>query len=198
MPGGCDFAERPDIDALDARLFWSDAVEPGQLSVDAAPASIGDSDAIDFGAFDRPSRLLVDAAGKEHWVLAERGTALSLHICSGTVLRGPVRLNFLLSGFRHLDAQLSTLRGLLTLARTGHLPSRASGSQQVVKYLHMIQTLDWLEENISTRDIAVRFFGRLRVAQDWRQGSDYLRLRIQRLIRSARSMQRYDYRKLLK
>jgi len=166
--------------------------------VEAEPSQPGHVDAIDFTGLNKRIDVLVDDQRREHVTVATDGAAISLRVRSGTLLDGPVRLAYALVGLSRLDAQLQTLRNLLGLVGHDRLsPRRISTNHTVTRWVAQLRALDALETGASARDIANLLFGERRTMRDWRDASDYLRLRIQRLVRGARAMRDGGYLSLL-
>ncbi|WP_439540740.1 hypothetical protein [Sphingomonas sp.] len=69
-PGGFTFAERPEVEAPDARIIWHADFDPGTLRVIASPIGRGDPDAID-PALLAPWLTLVRDPHGEHAVLSD-------------------------------------------------------------------------------------------------------------------------------
>jgi hypothetical protein len=60
-----------------------------------------------------------------------------------------------------------------------------------------LQAYDGLAAGASQREIAVVLFGETRVREEWKGRSDFLRLRVQRLINVGRDMVDGGYKRLL-
>jgi hypothetical protein len=61
-----------------------------------------------------------------------------------------------------------------------------------------LQAYDAVQAGASHRDIAAALFGEKAVKEDWYGRSDYLRLRVQRLVRMADKLVNGGYRNLLR
>ena len=61
-----------------------------------------------------------------------------------------------------------------------------------------LQAYDAVQAGASHRDIALALFGEKVVKEDWYGRSDYLRLRVQRLVRMADKLVNGGYRDLLR
>ncbi|WP_394804813.1 DNA -binding domain-containing protein [Sphingomonas agrestis] len=109
-----------------------------------------------------------------------------------------MRLRYALEGFDDLERKLLTLRRLAALWRLGRMPARLFPRDlRAPRWIEMLRTLDAMRSGASQREIAEALFEPGRVARDWRAGSDYLRMRIQRLVRASDRMARRDYRRLI-
>lgn len=192
---GLAFAEDPDLAAGDARIIWLPRADPRVVVVDALPAQ-GVADALDL------SRLPVDAhflaaSGREEVLIRDGPRTLRLSVRSGTLANGPVLLRYALGGFATLEHKLLTLRRLVALRRLGRLPlGFYPRERRAGRWLLALRALDALADGASQREVGEALFG-VRAAADWRSSSDYLRLRVQRLARSARSLVSHGYLEIL-
>ncbi len=110
--------------------------------------------------------------------------SVRLAVRSGTFLEGPVHLRYTLEGMRDLGHQLMTLRRLVGLRRLKRLPlTLFPPERRAPRWTVMLRVLDARDAGASQREMAEIILGGTR---DWRRGSDYLRLRVQRLVRIAR------------
>ncbi len=196
--GGCDFAEQPDRPADEALLFWLASWEPAQVEVSARPVAADHPDATDFKTLPVRAAILIDEAGCEHWSARWGGARLSLRVGQGTLLAGPVLLDYHLPGLARFEVQLATLGTLVRL--TAGLPSPPPDSRaglRMERWHAAICAYDLIRSGASHRDIAVALYGQALVESDWRREGDYLRTRIQRLVRDAHHMVAGGYRNLL-
>jgi hypothetical protein len=92
---------------------------------------------------------------------------------------------------------LDGLRLLIALRDTGRLPSTGSRSgSKTARWLQMLRAHDARCAGASQRDIAILLFGEARVQEDWSGRSDYMRMRVQRLLRAAEDLVAGGYRAL--
>lgn len=164
----------------------------------AEPAVSASPDTFDLRRFENLATVLRQPDGVEHLLLGDGPRHLQLLVTEGSVVGGPVRLHYRLSGFAGVEAGILTLRRLCGLHSLGRLPrglfaveSRSS------RFLALLRSYDGWREGASYRDIATVLFGSHAVREDWGGRSDYLRLRVQRLLRGARQLLAGGYRKLL-
>src|SRR5688500_1806692 len=68
--GGFTFAERPEVEAPDARILWRADLDPGTLRVRAAPIEADHPDAIDMAVLAPWLTIVADETG-EHAVLSD-------------------------------------------------------------------------------------------------------------------------------
>lgn len=180
-------------------MFWDPAINPAVLVAAAEPAVSASEDTFDLRRFETLATVLRQSDGIEHLLLSDGYRRIQIALAEGTVLQGPVRLHYRLSGFTGVEAGVLTLRQLCGLNSLGRLPrglfaveSRAS------RFLTLLRAWDGWREGASYRDIAAVLFGSHTVREDWGGRSDYLRLRVQRLLRGSRQLLAGGYRKLLR
>lgn len=140
----------------------------------------------------------MDRSGREMVVLSNGGHQIQLQVGEGTLSEGPVRLRYQIGGFDHVEAKLRTIARLASLRRLGRFarglfPAEPSAG----KWLLALQAYDGLAAGASQREIAVVLFGETRVREEWKGRSDFLRLRVQRLINVGRNMVDGGYKRLL-
>lgn len=168
------------------------------IRASAAPAAPGDPDGVDVAALPVPATILQDPLGEE-LALHSAETTIRLSVVAGTLLTGPVRLTFHLEGRDGLPARILALRQLEALLRTGRVPKALwtpAGSPD--RAMLVLQTLNALAAHQSTRAIASSLFGEDRASRDWNHESDYLRMKVRRLIARARQLAEGGYLDLLR
>jgi hypothetical protein len=196
---GCTFAEMPSRRCAEARIFWRSDWDASVVAVEARPISAGDADASHRGGFGRWATVLQPADGGESLLLSDGTHRLQLEITSGTLLAGPVCLRYEISGFRHVEPKTLTLRRLLLLCRLGRFPLGLFPPEpRARRWVLALQAYDGMRAGASQRDIAVALFGEKAVRDDWCGRSEYLRLRVQRLLQLAHRLVTGGYRELLK
>ncbi len=169
------------------------------LAVETLPVPRGDGDAFDIRRFDRFATVLRCPDGHEHLLLSDGLHHLQLEVTAGSLLDGPVCFRYELSGFKHIEAKTLTLRRLLLLRRLGRFPRGLFPPERRARRWAMaLQAYDAVQAGASHRDIAVALFGEKVVKEDWYGRSDYLRLRVQRLVRMADKLVNGGYRDLLR
>jgi len=169
------------------------------LAVEAVPVAPGHADAFDLQRFRTMATVLccetIEAC--EHIQFSDGLHGLQLMVTAGSLLNGPVCLNYLLSGLQDLEAKLLTLRRFSHLCRAGRF---ARGlyprERKAERWIMMLRAWDGLQAGASQREIAAVLFGARVVRDDWDAG--FLRSRIQRLIREARKLVGGGYRMLLR
>jgi hypothetical protein len=169
------------------------------LPVEAYPAAaIDDDDAFNLLSVPHAVTVLRSLDG-EHVLITDGPRSIRLDVIVGSMLCGPVRLDYRLSGFDGVEAKVITLRRLLALWRLGRLPlSLFPPERKARRWAMVLQAYDGMQAGASQREIAIALFGEKRVRQDWDGPSDYLRLRVQRLVRNGKNMIGGGYRVLLR
>ncbi|MCT9000177.1 DUF2285 domain-containing protein [Chelativorans intermedius] len=185
--GGCDFADALSSPAYASSVFWRGDCHANILPVEAFPAGfVGDADSFDLLSVPHPVTVLRSLDG-EHVLICDGPRSLRLDVIAGSLLSGPVRLGYCLSGFAGVEAKVMTLRRLLALERLGRLPSALFRPERKARRWGMVlQAYDGMRAGASQREIATILYGEERVRADWEAG--YLRTRVQRLIRTAEKM----------
>lgn len=168
------------------------------LAVETLPVQRGDGDAFDIRRFDRLATVLRCPDGYEHLLLSDGVHHLQMEVKAGSLLDGPVRLRYELTGFKHVEAKTLTLRRLLLLLRLGRFPlGLYPPERRARRWLMTLQAYDSVQAGATHREIAATLFGERVVKEDWCSRSDYLRLRVQRLVKTANNLVTGGYRDLL-
>ncbi|AHE55576.1 hypothetical protein NX02_19585 [Sphingomonas sanxanigenens DSM 19645 = NX02] len=199
-PGGCTFAEHPDLPAPEARLIWHADFDPGTLGVIAIPADPADPDSIRIDRIAPWLTIAVDDWGREHAVLSDGWHHVRLDIEEGR-LEGQeaVLLQYRLHGLASAEARLLPLRRFLNLCRHRRFArSLFPRDPRIDRGIAMLRVHDATGQGASQREIAAILFGDQRVARDWVGESDSLRSRVRRLVREAGAMARGGYRQLMR
>ena len=197
--GVCTFAEAPIRPATDACIFWRADWDTSVLAAETLPVRHGDGDAFDIRRFDSVATVLWCPDGHEHLLLSDGVHHLQMEVTAGSLLDGPVRFRYELSGFKHIEAKTLTLRRLMLLHRLGRFPSGLYPPERRARRWAMaLRAHDAVGAGASHREIAAALFGEKGVKEDWCGRSDYLRLRVQRLLRMADKLVNGGYRDLLR
>ena len=169
------------------------------LAAETLPVRRGDGDAFDLHHFGSLATVLRSPDGHEHLLLSDGAHHLHIDVTAGSLLDGPVRFRYELSGFKHIEAKTLTLRRLMLLHRLGRFPSGLFPPERRARRWAMaLQAHDAVRAGASHREIAAALFGEKTVREDWYGRSDYLRLRVQRLVRMADKLVNGGYRDLLR
>ncbi len=196
--GAFAFQERPERDARTACTVWHADHDRGVVTVDAHSARDGQPDSLDIRTTGVDVTLLNISGAEQHLVLSEGARHIHLAVRSGSLLEGPVRLRYALDGFADLETKLLTLRRLAALWRLGRMPAELfPRDTRAPRWIEMLRTIDALQAGAEQREIAEALYGSSAVREDWRGQSDYLRLRVQRLVRSSEAMVEGGYLRLV-
>lgn len=182
----------------DARLFRLAETDASVLTVEAEPVPASHPDAFDLARLTALASVLTDGEGRELVLITEAHRQIQLDVRSGTLLSGPVCLHFHVAGFLKLDAQTKTLLRLNALQRLGRFPTSLFPSETMArKWARALQAYDGIMAGASQRDIACILLSEKLVQEEWNGRSDFLRLRIQRLLAYGRKMVGGGWRTLL-
>lgn len=199
-PGGCIFAEHPDLQAPEARIIWHADFDPGALGVTAIPADPSDPDSILIARIAPWLAIATDAAGREHAVLSDGWHHIRLDIEEGRLAgQEAVLLHYRLRGLASAEARLLPLRRFLDLCRHRRFArSLFPRDARIDRGIDMLRVHDAIGQGASQREVGAALFGDERVRRDWSDGSDSLRSRVRRLVREAHAMAQGGYRQLMR
>jgi hypothetical protein len=142
--------------------------------------------------------VVVHVAGGEHLVLSDGYRRIRLDVGRGTLCEGPVHLRYQLQGFAGIERKVLTLRRLLALCRLGRFARNLHPQERLApRWVAALRASDAVRDGASHRDIAAIIYGERSSAVGRESGSDFLRLRIQRLVRVGRYMAAGGYLTLL-
>lgn len=195
-PELCFVGEGPPGDPLPAAL-WRWQADAAVAVFSARPASAGDPAAMDLRGLQTPTLVACTADGAQHVLISDGARRLRLAVVEGDVLAGPAVFRFHLPALGGGQGALANLRRLMALRDTGRLAgARDRPRAKAARWLQMLRVHDARAAGASHRDIALSLFGERRVREDWGAGSDYLRMRVQRLVRAAEQTAAGGYRAL--
>lgn len=188
-----------DLAGFAGHVFWCADQHAPVLAVHATPVPSGEADVFDLRALGHPVVVLRHRDGGEHVLIADGPRCIRIEVCSGTLLGGPVRLDYHLPGDADVEARLLTLRRLTALCRLGRFPRMLFPPERRARRWAMaLQAWDGRQTGASHREIAIVLHGRQRVHCDWLGTSDYLRTHIKRLLRTADALIGGGWRHLLR
>lgn len=168
------------------------------LAIKASPAPSSDVDAFDIRHFHGLATVLRCPDGHELLLFSDGNHRIQLDLTAGSVLDGPVRFRYELSGFKHIEAKILTLRRFVMLRQLGRFPRGLfTPERRARRWMLALQAYDGVQSGARQREIALALFGEKIVRDDWHGRSDYLRLRVQRAIRNGQSLVNGGYRALL-
>jgi hypothetical protein len=198
MPGGCAFVEDSGCPAPRARLLWDSQHDHSVLTVEAKPASSRHRDTFDLARFfDMATALTTDRG--EHVVISDGYRRIRIDAERETLCQGPVHLKYKLQGVDGIEGKILTLRRLVALSRLGRFARHLHPPERLApRWVAALRVYDAAQDGAGYREIAIALYGEASVELNWRGGSDFLRLRIQRLLRSGRQMVTGGYRSLLR
>jgi hypothetical protein len=166
--------------------------------VAAHPVSRAHSDAFDLAAFADIATVVLSCNGQEQVALSDGYRRVRIDVARGSILDGPVRLDYLLGGFDDIEVRILTLRRFVSLRNTGKFARGLFSPERLApRWVAALRAHDAVCAGATQRDIARVLFGAVGGGADWRQRSDFLRLRVQRLVRVGRHMAHGGYRTLL-
>ena len=195
-PELCFVGDGPPGDPLPIALWrWQSDGSAPVFSVE--PATNRDPAAIDLKGLDVATLVVRTADGDQHVLVSDGRRRLRFAVVQGDVLAGPSAFRFHLPALALGVGSLEGLRGLIALRDTGRLASGgAPTAAKAPRWLQILRAHDARRDGASHRDIAVSLFGEARVREDWGPGSDYMRMRVQRLVRAAEQAVAGGYRAL--
>lgn len=166
-------------------VIWSPKSNPFVLVAHAihTPRE-ADVDIFDISKFCASATLLITQDDYQHLLLSDQYRHLQVSITEGTLLEGPVRLRFIISGMKRLKEQALALKRFHAFYRTGKfLNVLYPTERRALRWKMMLQAWDGRQAGASHREIAEVLYGHQIVAEDWSAG--FLRTRVQRLLRGA-------------
>jgi hypothetical protein len=199
-PDLCFAGEGPAGDPTPA-VIWRWRADPSVPVFTLDPAAAGDGDAFDLQALALASLVVRSADGDQHVLVCDGARRLRFAVVEGDVLEGPARLRFRLparGAGTGAAASLEAVRLLIGLRDTGRLPAAATRAPlRSARWLDVLRAYDARTRGASQRQIATVLFGETRVREDWSGASDYMRMRVHRLLRTAEGLVAGGYRALL-
>lgn len=192
-PGLCFAGPGPAGDPAPAILWHGD---PSAVVV-AVAGRAASRETLDIAACGLPVLAARTEDGDQQLLVCDGPRRLRLAVVEGDILSGPVSCRLALPGPGGGPAALAGFRALVALRDTGRLPAAGRAPSRVGRWLESLRALDARRAGASQREIAVLLFGEDRVAEDWAGRSDYMRMRIQRLLRTAERLAAGGYRGLL-
>lgn len=178
--------------------MWRAEHDHGIVVVDAIPTTRGQRDSLDIRRAGVDVLLLSTVDGFSQLLFSDGARHIHLALREGSLLKGPVRLRYAVEGLADLEPKLLTLRRLAALWRLGRMPIELfPRDRRAPRWVAMLRAFDGLQSGASQREIARALFGNVVACQEWREDSDYLRLRVQRLVRNSGAMVQQGYLSLV-
>jgi hypothetical protein len=199
LNGGFSFAERPEVEAPDARIIWHADLDPGTLNVTALPAPSVGPDSIDPTLLAPWLTLVTDAQG-EHAVLSDGWHHIRLDVEQGSLATGnAVILHYRFEGVVSAQPKILPLRRLLDLCRSRRFAqSLYPPDRRVARWLLALRVHDAVLSGASQSEIARVLFNDDRGSPMAGGRSDSLRSRVRRLVVDARQLASGGYRMLMR
>ena len=141
-----------------AAVFWRPEYDPSIIPVAAVPAEISSPDALDFRDLKFAVRILKTPEG-EHVQLSNGFHSIQINVISGTVLDGPVRLAYILSGQETLNARRVPVERLIALKKQKRFPAKMfTEDSRASRWLLALKAIDMERSGMSQPDIAAHFY----------------------------------------
>lgn len=177
----------PQLGNSEARPIWAPETDPAVLRSAVSGYASRTEDHFDVRMLSRFVSVEVRDQSIEHWLLSDGQWSIRLDLHDGTLLGGPLLLEHVMQGMASAEPKLQALRQLIALSQHGELPvglrpKEAKASRWVLE----LQTADALTSGATQQEIARVLFGRAIAEGRWRIESGSYRLRVQRLVRTAR------------
>jgi hypothetical protein len=136
--------------------------------------------------------------GSEYVVFSDGYHGIRVDIRVGTFRAGPVHLRYELQGVRDVEAKVLTLRQFLALCRLGRFCRNLHPPERLApRWASALRVHDAIAKGISQREIGAVLYGQNSTTLSRESGSEFIRLRVQRLVRIGRYMVSGGYLTLL-
>jgi hypothetical protein len=192
--------ESPERDARSANVFWHRSLSREVLPIIATtPEPAHHYPKLSLDALE--CRIIVQAgrAGQQHILFAEDGRFLQLHVQGLQTIETACLTTEIVLSSRLVAPRVEALRRLADLVTHGRLRvSLYPPERRACRLMKALRAFDGMQAEASHRQIAGALFGETIVRDDWSGRSDYLRLRVQRLLRFAERLVEGGYRDLLR
>ena len=193
--------ESPERDARSADVFWHRSLSREVLPVTAWKPEPAHHCYPRLSLDGLQCRMVVQSgcAGEHHILFAQDGRFLQLHVQGPQAIETACLTTEIVLSSRLVAPRVEALRRLADLVTHGRL--RASlypPERRACRLMKALQAFDGMQAEASHRQIAAALFGEATVRDDWSGRSDYLRLRVQRLLRFSERLVEGGYRDLLR
>jgi hypothetical protein len=196
---GLAFMPDPDLNALEAELFWSDQIYPRKLTVQVSPRQPNEVCEI----FERTTAVcrithFTDRVGREQLVLKTDSCAVQVR-CEGlSLVSGQlVRMSVVFDKFGELDHKLKLLERALGLYGTPRLVEKPVWRRDTLALRNAIIALDCIEAGLSQYDCARIIYGIERAEADWKAPGGAMKSEMKRAFRKGVHLRDGGYRELL-
>lgn len=171
----------------EARPIWNIGTDPKVLNGRPTIGKAHAKDLFDIRSLAPFVSVEIAAGHTEHWLLSDGRWVIRLDIHDGTLLGGPVLLEYRLNGRQSAKSKLDALHQLLTLSENGRAPrSLAPHEHRAAQWILELRVGDALLAGATQQEMARVLFEGAVAPRRWRSQSASYRLRIQRLVRIAR------------
>lgn len=187
-----------DAGVFTGHVVWCADSHAPVLKVHAKSLTDEEAVGFDLRALRHPAIVLRPRGKGEHVLIADGPRCIRIEVRKGTLLAGPVQLEFLIPGDHGMETRVLSLRRLAALHRLGRFPRTLfPPEQRARRWARALQAWDGRKAGASHRDIACALFGDKAVRSDWDGTSDYQRTQVKRLLQTANMMIGGGWRKLL-
>ncbi|PKP67566.1 MAG: hypothetical protein CVT83_08255 [Alphaproteobacteria bacterium HGW-Alphaproteobacteria-5] len=176
----------PSLIWSDARPIWAIGTDPKVLDGRPVTGKAATEDLFDIRSLAPFVSVEIDPEHTEHWLLSDGHWVIRLDIHDGTLLGGPVLLEYRLKGRQSAKTKLESLRQLLVLSQKGRLPSSwAPRERRADQWILELRVADAILAGATQQEMARELFKGSIAPRRWRVLSASYRLRVQRLVRIA-------------
>lgn len=177
----------PQLSAPEARPIWSPQTDPQVLNTSVAAYTPKFEDAFDLLALADFLSVEICDGDTEHWLLSDGKWTIRVDIRQGTLLGGPLLLDHRLQGIASAEKKIRALRQLIALSRHCEMPVGLQPREvRAPRWILELRAADAIAFGASHQDMARVFFGASVADARWRLESASYRLRVQRLVKTAR------------
>ncbi len=188
-----------ELSGFAGHVFWCGDRHAPVLALDARPACADASEPFDLRALRQPIVVLQRRGGGEHVLIADGPRCIRLEVRKGTLLDGPVSLDYHVPGDGNVEAKILTLRRLTSLCRLGRFPrSLFPPERRARRWATALRAWDGRRAGANHREIACVVLGAHVVRRDWSSESDYLHTSVKRMLRTADALIGGGWRHLLR
>jgi hypothetical protein len=188
--------EDPHLAAPAARPVWRKERHDLVLEADGEGWT-GEVDALSLGGFMHLATM-VEAKEVQHLLLSNGYRSIRLDVSGGSLLSGPVRLHYRLSGIDSAQAPLLALRRLLALTRSGRFSKALHPPEaRALRLVTLLRAHDAVQAGATQREIATVLLSADAAEERWRVRAPSVRSQVQRLVRGVASMAGQGYLDLL-
>jgi hypothetical protein len=193
--GTCDFAAAGNLDATRARPIWGRAVDTSVVAVSTSIATA--SNAFDLRRFRDSATIVRSCAGDEQLLLSDGFQQLRFDVVQGSLLAGPVALQFNLSNGPTLSAQLNTMRNWQLFRNDRNFGRITKQEKRAPIWVRQLRAYDGAMAGATMREIAQTLFPALATPVALQDRNSAIRSMVRRLLRAARVNVAGGYRRIL-